>query len=67
MYPCLICTPLAGSLKSYDAAADVAVIEYRGDRLAIDASLLPGFQFRTDSLYEFIGEVQVTICMSTSL
>lgn len=49
------------SLKSYDAGADVAIIEYKGDRLSIDASLLPGFQFRTDSLYEFIGEVQVCV------
>ncbi|CAN0127810.1 unnamed protein product, partial [Ectocarpus sp. 4 AP-2014] len=45
-----------GSLKSYDAAADVAVVEYKGDQLTIDACLLTGFQFRIDSLYEFIGE-----------
>lgn len=47
------------SLRSYDAAANVAVIEYKGDTLVIDASLLPEFQFRVDSLYQFIGEVQV--------
>ncbi|CBJ33065.1 Autophagy-related protein 12 [Ectocarpus siliculosus] len=47
-----------GSLKSYDAAADVAVVDYKGDQLTIDACLLTDFQFRIDSLYEFIGEVQ---------
>ncbi|CAM9379516.1 unnamed protein product, partial [Ectocarpus sp. 8 AP-2014] len=45
-----------GSLKSYDAAADVAVVDYKGDQLTIDACLLTDFQFRIDSLYEFIGE-----------
>eukprot|EP00904_Undaria_pinnatifida_P009401 jgi/Undpi1/5591/HiC_scaffold_2.g00867.m1 len=47
-----------GSISSYDAAADVAVIEYKGEELNIDASLLPGFQFQTGSLYEFIGEIE---------
>lgn len=46
------------SLKSYDAGAAVAVVEYKGEELNIDASLLIDFQFRTDSLYEFIGEIQ---------
>lgn len=49
-----------GSLKSYDAAADVAVVDYKGDQLTIDACLLTDFQFRIDSLYEFIGEVQAS-------
>ena len=49
------------SLKSYDAAANEAVVEYKGDQLEIDASLLTDFQFRIDSLYEFIGEVQVSV------
>lgn len=48
------------SLKSYDAAANGAVVEYKGDQLDIDASLLTGFQFRIDSLYEFIGEIQAS-------
>eukprot|EP00903_Cladosiphon_okamuranus_P007066 g6868.t1 len=47
-----------GSLRSYDAAANGAVVEYKGDHLDIDASLLTDFQFRIDSLYEFIGEIQ---------
>ncbi|CAM9798677.1 unnamed protein product [Ascophyllum nodosum] len=49
-----------GSLTSYDAAANLAVIEYKGDKLSVDSSLLPGFQFRIDSLYEFIGEIQAS-------
>lgn len=38
----------------------MAVIEYKEEQLSIDASLLPGFQFQTGSLYEFIGEVQAS-------
>lgn len=38
----------------------MAVVEYKGDELNIDASLLIDFQFRTDSLYEFIGEIQAS-------
>lgn len=38
----------------------MAVIEYKGEELNIDASLLPGFQFQTGSLYEFIGEIEVS-------
>lgn len=52
---------LLSSLKSYDAATAVALVEYKGDELDIDSSLLTDFQFRTDSLYEFIGEIQARI------
>ncbi|CAM9687441.1 unnamed protein product [Discosporangium mesarthrocarpum] len=47
-----------GSLRSYDAAADEAMIEYKGASLPVNTSLIPGFQFRQDSLFEFIGEVE---------
>lgn len=40
--------------------ANAAVVEYKGDQLIIDASLLTDFQFRVDSLYEFIGEIQAS-------
>lgn len=38
----------------------MAIVEYKGDQLNIDASLLTDFQFRVDSLYEFIGEIQAS-------
>lgn len=52
---------LVESLKSYDAAANEALVEYKGNQLSIDASLLTDFQFRIDSLYEFIGEIQASV------
>ena len=36
----------------------MAVVEYKGDQLNIDTSLITDFQFRTASLYEFIGEIE---------
>lgn len=48
------------SLQTYDAAADVALVEYKGEQLSIDTSLLTDFQFRTASLYQFIGEIQAS-------
>ncbi|CAN0067711.1 unnamed protein product [Scytosiphon promiscuus] len=49
-----------GSLESYDAAADAAVIGYKGHQLVVDTSLLADFQFRIASLYEFIGEIEAS-------
>ncbi|CAM9229024.1 unnamed protein product [Choristocarpus tenellus] len=48
-----------GSLKRYDAATDEAFIEYKGETLTVGTSLIPGFQFRQNSLFEFIGEIEV--------
>lgn len=54
------------SLQTYDAATDVAVVEYKGDQLNIDTSLLTDFQFRTASLYQFIGEIQASVWGTTT-
>lgn len=58
--PLLTPPPSAHSLQTYDAAADAAVIEYKGHQLGIDTSLLVDFQFRIASLYEFIGEIEAS-------
>ncbi|KAG5189224.1 telomere-capping, CST complex subunit-domain-containing protein [Tribonema minus] len=43
----------------FNAATRVATLQHGTCTLAVDATLLPEFDFRIGSLFEFIGTVQV--------
>jgi len=50
-----------GRLVSFDPASNTAVIEHDKHQLLINTELLDSFSYRVNSLFQFIGEYDVSV------
>ncbi|KAJ1328592.1 hypothetical protein BSLG_010324 [Batrachochytrium salamandrivorans] len=51
---------ILGRLRSYNVHTNMAQVEYRGQQLLVDTALLGIFDYKINSLYQWIGELVVS-------